>query len=119
RPTFEVNRIALAGAEATMDDLSYSKQSLRTIWNEIDRVAPIYRDLGFDVTDTHTNFMFVDVKTDANQLSEELLKKGIIIRPCTPRSEERRVGKECRSRMLPDDEKRREMSMVRTEEDEL
>src|SRR5699024_3173085 len=83
RPTFEVNRIALAGAEATIDDLSYSKKSLTTIWNEIDRLTAIYRQFGFDVIDTHTNFIFVDVKTDANQLSEALLRKGIIIRPCT------------------------------------
>lgn len=84
RPTFEVNRIALAGAEATLDDLSYSKESLKTIWDEVDRLTAIYRDLGFDVIVTHTNFIFVDVKTDANQLSESLLHKGIIIRPCTP-----------------------------------
>lgn len=84
RPTFEVNRVALAGAEATLDDLSYSQDVLQTITREADRLTAIYRDLGFDVTDTHTNFMFVDVKTDADELSEALLRKGIIIRPCTP-----------------------------------
>lgn len=84
RPTFEVNRIALAGAEATLDDLSYSKEVLRIISGEADRMTAIYRELGFDVADTHANFMFVDVKTNAEELSLELLKKGIIIRSCTP-----------------------------------
>lgn len=84
RPTFEVNRVALAGAEATLEDLSYSKETLQTITEEADRLKAIYRDAGFDVVDTHTNFMFVDVKTDAEQFSDALLRKGIIIRPCTP-----------------------------------
>src|SRR5699024_11304187 len=66
RPTFEVNRIALAGAEATMDDLSYSKQYLRTIWNEIDHLVPIYSVLVFDVNDKHTIFLIVDFKIYLN-----------------------------------------------------
>lgn len=84
RPTFEVNRPALAGAEATLDDLSYSKEALRIISTEADRLTTVYRELGFDVVDTHANFIFVNVKTNAEDLSEALLKRGIIIRSCAP-----------------------------------
>jgi len=84
RPTFEVNRIAIAGAEATLDDLSHSEDVLQKVQSEIDRVSKEYTALGFDVVGEHANFIFVDTKEDAAELSEALLKKGLIVRPCTP-----------------------------------
>src|SRR5699024_7082411 len=84
RPTFEVNRIAIAGAEATLDDLSHSEDVLQKVQSEIDRVSKEYTALGFDVVGEHAKFIFVDTKEDAAELSEALLKKGLIVRPCTP-----------------------------------
>lgn len=84
RPTFEVNRVALAGAKATLDDLTYSEETLKTIIGEIRRLTDVYSNLGFNVIDSHANFIFMDLKQDAGHLTEELLKKGLIIRPCTP-----------------------------------
>lgn len=84
RPTFEVNRIAVAGAEATLDDLSYSKEVLSQMQSEIERVGKEYTEMGFEVIGDNANFIFVDIKEDAAEMSEALLKKGLIIRPCTP-----------------------------------
>lgn len=84
RPTFEVNRIAIAGAEASLDDLSYSKDVLQKIISETERLSNVYKESGFDVIGTHANFMFIDVKKETSDVSEALLKKGLIVRPCTP-----------------------------------
>jgi len=84
RPTFEVNRIAIAGAEASLDDPSYSENVLQKIISETDRLSKVYQEAGFDVIGTHANFMFVDVKQDALDITESLLQRGLIVRPCTP-----------------------------------
>lgn len=84
RPTFEVNRIAIAGAEASLDNPSYSEKVLEKIVSETERLSKVYNDYGFDVIGTHANFMFIDVKQDAGELTEALLKKGLIVRPCAP-----------------------------------
>src|SRR5699024_11344661 len=55
RPTFEVNRIAIAGAEATLDDLPHSEEVLQKIHGEIARVKKEYTALGFDVLGEHAN----------------------------------------------------------------
>lgn len=84
RPTFEVNRIAIAGVEATLDDLSYSEDILKLIVNEVDRLTEVYTNMGFEVVESHTNFIFMNVKQNADQLTQDLLRKGLIIRSCTP-----------------------------------
>lgn len=84
RPTFEVNAVGIAGAEATLDDLAYSEGVLQSVHHEIERVSQALTTMGFEVFGTHANFIFVDVKEDADELTEALLKRGLIVRPCTP-----------------------------------
>jgi histidinol-phosphate aminotransferase len=40
--------------------------------------------LGLPYAKTHTNFMFVDLKTDAKEAAQALLERGYLIRPGTP-----------------------------------
>ncbi len=82
RQTFAVNRIGIAGAIATLDDLTYSEDVLQQITNEIDRLTTEYRDQNFEVIGSHANFIFVDLKRDAAKVFNYLLKQGLIIRPC-------------------------------------
>lgn len=82
-PPFPVNRIAQAGAVAALADEAFLTEVKRVnsegrayLYKEFDR-------LGFDYYESHSNFIFVDVKTPVKTLFVELLKRGIIVRPAT------------------------------------
>ena len=38
--------------------------------------------MGGETLPSHTNFVFVTFQTDAGEISEKLLRKGVIVRPC-------------------------------------
>lgn len=81
---FNASRVALAGAAATLtEDGRYYKRFLQAIVNDRQRLIYTLREMGFEVVDTHTNFVFFNTPYDAADLSKELLKMGIIVRPCT------------------------------------
>ncbi|MEH7385670.1 histidinol-phosphate transaminase [Bacillus sp. JJ1521] len=82
RQTFAVNRFGIAGAEATLDDLNYSNEVLQHIQKEVTRITKEFQALDYEVVESHANFIFMDVKEDASKVSDYLLRKGLIIRPC-------------------------------------
>lgn len=84
REPFPVSRVAEAAAMAALDDeefkskvLANNEQSKRFFCESFDR-------LGLPYAKTHTNFMFVDLKTDAKKAAQALLERGYLIRPGTP-----------------------------------
>ncbi len=81
---FNANRVALAGAIATlkMDEI-YFQNCLDSIVKDRYLITNSLRKMGFDVVDTHTNFIFFTTPYDAENLSQTLLERGIIVRPCT------------------------------------
>ncbi len=83
REPFACNRIAVAGAVATLDDIEFTEEHFKM--NEVGKqfLTKEMTKLGFTVIPSATNFLFVDVKRDANQLFGDLLQRGVIVRPCT------------------------------------
>jgi len=84
REPFPVSRVAEAAALAALDDeefksrvLANNEESKRFFYKSFDR-------LGLPYAKTHTNFMFLDLKTDASQAAQALLERGYMIRPGTP-----------------------------------
>jgi len=84
REPYPVSRVAEAAALAAMDDeefksrvLANNEESKRFFYQSFDR-------LGLSYAETHTNFMFVDLKTDAKEAARALLERGYLIRPGTP-----------------------------------
>ena len=84
REPFPVSRVAEAAALAALDDeafksrvLANNEESKRFFYESFDR-------LGLSYARTHTNFMFVDLGTDAKEAAQALLKRGYLIRPGTP-----------------------------------
>lgn len=84
REPFPVSRVAEAAALAALDDeefksrvLANNEQSKRFFYQSFDR-------LGLSYAKTHTNFMFVDLGTDAKEAAQALLERGYLIRPGTP-----------------------------------
>lgn len=82
REPFAANRMAQAGAIAALDDIEYKQKSLQENKREAEMLIKELSALGFSVTETHANFLFVDVKEDGMKLSDALMREGILIRPC-------------------------------------
>lgn len=84
RQTFAVNRIALAGALASLEDEEFGNEVFEKNAAERKRLSRELNDLGCDVVKSHANFIFVDIKRDIAEVFSKLMDKGLLIRPCTP-----------------------------------
>ncbi|GHH99041.1 histidinol-phosphate transaminase [Neobacillus kokaensis] len=82
REPFACNRVAEAGAIAALDDEEHKQNVLRSNKKEMEKLIKEFRSLGYSVEETHTNFLFIDMKQDTNKLAGELFSQGFIIRPC-------------------------------------
>jgi histidinol-phosphate aminotransferase len=80
---FNANRIGLAGAIAALkdDQLEY-QTSLAAILDDRAMLTEALGAMGIECVESHANFVFCRTPYDADQLAEQLLLKGIIIRPC-------------------------------------
>ncbi len=82
---FNVNRLAVAGAVAALDDSEHFEKSLinnyqgkKHLYSELASFGP---KLSF--METEANFIFIDVKRNADELFLELLREGVAVRPLT------------------------------------
>lgn len=84
RPPFATNRPAIAAAVAALQDKAFTSKQVKE--NEVQKeyMEKELSKLGFLVIPSATNFLFVHMKMDVTYLFENLLSKGIIIRPCAP-----------------------------------
>ncbi|MFO7752478.1 MAG: histidinol-phosphate transaminase [Desulfobacteraceae bacterium] len=80
RQPFNVNSLALAAAEAALQDQQFLETSLDTIWKGMDYLARELSGMGLEFPRSHANFMMVDVKTDSKAVFNSLLEKGIIVK---------------------------------------
>jgi histidinol-phosphate aminotransferase len=78
---FSVNRMGQIGATAALDDKDHVQKTREM--NEKEKVY-LYRNFeecGVFYIPSETNFVTIDVKTDAASMAKELQKKGVIVRP--------------------------------------
>lgn len=81
RPVFTPNLLGQVAALAALQDKEHFRKSL-----EVNRLGKsyLYREfsrLGLIYLPTETNFIFVDCGVNSRTLFQELLKKGVVIRP--------------------------------------
>ena len=81
REPFPVNRIAQAGALAALDDTAFIDKTKCLNQEGLHYFYDAFDAMGLTCYKSHTNFIMVDVGVDADFVFEELLKKGIIVRP--------------------------------------
>jgi histidinol-phosphate aminotransferase len=79
---FSVNSLAQAAGVAALDDVEFLQASIRHnhearqyLYREFDRLGLFY-------IQSHTNFIMVKIGPQACEMGHELLKRGVIIRPC-------------------------------------
>ncbi|MEN8142409.1 MAG: histidinol-phosphate transaminase [Thermodesulfobacteriota bacterium] len=81
RQPFNINLPAQYGALAALDDDEHYQKTMDLTREGIGWLTSEIRALGCKVFDTHTNFFLVDVGMDCRKLYEQMLGKGVIIRP--------------------------------------
>ncbi|MDF2682226.1 MAG: hypothetical protein K0R47_3416 [Brevibacillus sp.] len=82
REHFAVNRIAVAGAMAALDDHEFVSHTLQQNQEQMQEMTKALQALGYEVTPSHANFLFIDMKQDTAPIYQALMHKGILIRPC-------------------------------------
>ncbi len=68
-----------AAVEALMDNDFYNK-TIDLIKRERRRYYNFFNEIGLKYLPSHTNYILVDVEDDASEITEKLIKRGIIVR---------------------------------------
>ena len=98
---YNINRMTAAAGLAAMEENDYYLQNARTIMATRERTAQALRKLGFAVTDSRTNFLFVSADwISGGDLYRELKARGILIRHW----DKPRIGNWCRVTVGTDEE---------------
>ncbi len=79
--SYPVNRIAQAGAMASVEDEAYFQASLKTIVAERENMTARLRELGFQVLPSSANFIFARHKhAKGGELAQALRDRAVLIR---------------------------------------
>lgn len=81
REPFSVNVVAQAAALAALGDAAHLEATLANNRAGMTFLMALCRDLGLAFIPSEANFLMVDTGRPADQVSEALLRRGIIIRP--------------------------------------
>ncbi len=81
RQPFNVNEPAQAGALAALQDEDHYQKTMAMTRDGITWLQEEINQLDCSCFTTQTNFFLVDVKADCKKLYEQMLLKGVIIRP--------------------------------------
>ncbi len=78
---FAVNSIALAAAQATLDDVEHMKSTRLVIQQERKQLNQGLKKLSLCVMPSHTNFICVNLKKNSLPIYKKLVSYGIRVRP--------------------------------------
>ena len=81
RPPFNVNSIAMVGAEAALDDVAHLEKSVATNAAGLKQLYAGFEAMGLSYIPSAANFVAVDLARTAAPYYEALLKEGVIVRP--------------------------------------
>ena len=79
--SYPLDRLALAGAQAALQDAAYFEATRRQVMESRERLAADLRGLGFQVLPSHANFLFVRHPARSGaELQQSLRERGILVR---------------------------------------
>lgn len=81
RTPFNLAGVSQAAAMAALDDDEHVHRSIRENAAERARLSQGLNELGLRPVRSHTNFIFIDIGPEAQELCDELLHEGVIVRP--------------------------------------
>ena len=81
KDSYNCDALSLAGATAAIDDQDWLRENRRRIIETRQRMTVELRDMGFNVTDSHANFVWC-TRSDrpVQPLFEQLRKDGVLVR---------------------------------------
>lgn len=83
REPFPVNRMAQVGVMAALDDKEFVEKTLKNNADGREMFYAALSEMGLDYYPTQTNFIYIDLKQDAEAVFQAVLREGVIIRPLT------------------------------------
>ena len=81
RTPFNLAGVSQAAAMAALDDAEHVTRSMRENAAERARLTKGLSELGLRPVRSHANFIFIDIGPEAQELCDELLHDGVIVRP--------------------------------------
>lgn len=79
--TFDVNRLAQEAARGALKDKEFTKKTVELTRSSLRQMEAYFESKGLDYIKSYANFIFADVKQHSKTVFEELMKRGVIIRP--------------------------------------
>ncbi len=83
RQPFNVNSLAQAAAIAALKDQEFLQKTVRHVYDEMEFIYSALDELGLKYFRSSANFLMINVKKNADQIFEDLLRQGIIVRSMT------------------------------------
>jgi len=78
---FNVNRLAQAAALGALEDKEHIERTVSLNYQSLEKMEAFFKEKKLEYVPSNANFIFVDVNKDSRIVFEELLKRGIIVRP--------------------------------------
>jgi histidinol-phosphate aminotransferase len=84
RQPFNVNSLAQVGAIAALEDDDFLANTIALVYDELDFLYAALDDLAIEYLESQANFLLIRVVKSADEVFEDLLKQGVIVRSMTP-----------------------------------
>jgi histidinol-phosphate aminotransferase len=81
RGPFNTSNIAQAAALAAIDDVEHVRRSIESNRAGLEQISAGLKELGVKFVPSFANFVLVDFGIETEPLSEQMLKRGVIVRP--------------------------------------
>jgi len=81
REPFPVNRIAQAGAVASLEDAAFYEKTISNNAQGRLQYYAAFEEMGLKYYKTQTNFIYIELGTDAEAVFRKMLLDGVIVRP--------------------------------------
>jgi histidinol-phosphate aminotransferase len=81
RNPFNVNDLAQIAGVAALDDAEYVRQSQKVVWEGLDYFYRELKRLNLPYYPSQANFVLFDTKRKVEEVHENLLRQGVILRP--------------------------------------
>lgn len=78
---FTVNKLAQAAAITALGDEEYLEKTVELNYKSLKIMEDFFKENNLEYIQSNANFIFVNVKKHSKEVFNELMKKGIIVRP--------------------------------------
>jgi histidinol-phosphate aminotransferase len=80
RPPFNITTLSLKAAIVALDDEEFVLNSIKDNFEQMNRYIEFANNNGYEYIDSYTNFLTIILKDSSKEISNLLLKNGIIVR---------------------------------------